>query len=159
MTDIFQINEQNFPLFFVIAFAWVAVVFGWQYYRHKKRGLVFPSIAPASIRFDERSASGFSHQTMFTRIGGASRCLHVTVTDSEVWVRPIFPFSILASQFDLEHRIQRQAITRAEQSRSGFFSSLLLEYRDERGQLHQLSLRLRRPDDFLRALSLQAQAV
>ncbi len=159
MQNLHRFLQQNFIWLFLFCLVWVVVGFGWRYVRHKRTGVVFPSVPAEQIRFEERTASGCSHKTMFTRLGGARNCLHVTVTDAEVWIGPIFPFSILAQQFDMEHRLPRASITRVQPTQSVFVRSLLLDYRDEHGQAHRLSLVLRKPEEFLRALSLQPQTV
>jgi hypothetical protein len=139
---------------------WMLLVLGifaihWR--RHTRYGVVFPQVSPDHIRFHETSASGCSHKTTFTRFAGAARCLQVTVTDDEVWVRAGFPFSVLAFQTDLEHRIPRASIVSVQPSDSA--RSLLLDYRDEKNQAHRLSLMLRRPGDFLGALGMKTQTV
>ena len=125
--------------------------------RHKRYGVVFPKVSPDHIRFHETGASGCSHKTTFTRFGGAARCLQVTVTDDEVWVRTGFPFNVLAFQTDLEHRIPRASIVSIQPS--GSARSLLLDFRDETNQVHRLSLMLRKPGDFLVALGIKTQTV
>jgi hypothetical protein len=150
--DFFQ---HNLTWLFLINIAWVLAVFGYLHYRHKQTGLVFPGVPPAGVRFDERTASGRSHKTLFTKLGGANRCLHVTVTDTEVWIRPLGPFNVFAQRLDLEHRIPRASITSALPQESTFGRNILLDYRDTQGQTHRLSLMLKKPDDFLKALSLQ----
>jgi hypothetical protein len=159
MQQLQEFLQHNFIWLFLFCFVWVVVGFGWRYISHKRTGVVFPHVPPERIRFEERTSSGCSHKTMFTRLGGARNCLQVTVTDAEVWIRPFFPFSVLAQQFDLEHRIARASITSVQPTQSAFVRSLILDYRDERGQTHRLSLMLRKPDDFLRALDLQTQTV
>jgi len=134
-------------------FAWVIVTLAILCYRHKRTGIVFPPVPPANIRFEEKRASGRSYKTWFTKLGGASRCLLVTVTDTEVWIRTYFPFTAFVQQCDLEHRIPKAAITSVQQKQSALTKVILLEYRDERGQSHQLSLNLQKPEDFLKALT------
>lgn len=146
--------QHNFIWMFLVPFLWIAIGFGYLYYRHKRSGVVFPYVPQEQIRFEERAASGCSYKTILTRLGGARHCLHVTVTDAEVWIRPFFPFIILAQSFDLEHRIPRTFITSIRPTQSVLIQSLLLEYRDARGNNHRLSLALRNPDGFLRALGL-----
>lgn len=159
MQNLHDFLQRNFIWMFLFCLVWVVIGFGWRYYRHKKTGVVFPHVSPEHIRFEERAASGCSHKTMFTRLGGARNCLHVTVTDAEVWIRPVFPFTILAQQFDMEHRIPKESITGIQPTQPGFVRRLLIDYRDERGQTHRLSLLLRKPGDFLTALGLQLPAV
>src|SRR4051812_38961978 len=59
------------------------------------------------ILYHERFAGGRSDRNWLTRIAGANKCLLVTVTDSELLVRPWFPFNLwfLPEIYDLEHRI------------------------------------------------------
>ena len=97
-------------------------------------------------------ASGNSHKSWWTRLGGARNCLRVAVTDSEVWIRPFFPFSLLAGDFDLEHRIPRSSILAAELSSSSLIRSVLLDFRLADGSQRRVQLRLRDPDAFLAAL-------
>jgi len=132
----------------------VLAVFVMQWHREKRRRIVFPQLSPNDIRFQEVKASGCSHKTLFTRLGGASRCLQVTVTDTEVWIRLQSPFNIMASQTDLEHRISRASILSVEPSESG--RTVLLHYRDPQGHTHLLSLIVRKPDEFLRILGFQS---
>ena len=156
MQKLQEFIQDNSSWLILFCLVWIVVCFAWFYLRHKRTGLVFPHVAPERIHFEERVSSGCSHKTMFTRLGGARNCLHVTVTDAEVWIRPLFPFNIFAQQSDLEHRISRAFITSIQPTQSGFARRLLLDYRDERGQNHRLSLALKRPEEFLRALETHA---
>jgi len=144
--------QRNFVWFFLLPFAWMLITFGWRYYRYKRRGDVFPEVAPGQFRFHERRASGHSKKTLFSRLGGARNCLHVSVTDTEVWIRMPFPLNVLAENFDLEHRISRDAITNVEVVPIRTQQSVLLEYRDKQGRGHRLSLTLRDREAFLEAV-------
>jgi hypothetical protein len=159
MQQLQQFFEHYSLWIFLLCFVWVVVGFGWCYYRHKQSGIIFPDPMSQHVRFHERAASGCSQKNIFTRLGGARNCLRVTVTDTEVWIRPFFPVSVLAQYFDLEHRIVRTSITRVQPSQSAFAQSILLDYRDDRGQLHRLSLILHSPNEFRRALDLQEEPV
>jgi hypothetical protein len=131
-------------------------IFAMRWRHHKRYGIVFPQVSPDRIRFHEVRASGCSHKTTFTRIAGSSRCLDVTVTDDEVWVRLGFPFNIIGSMADMEHRIPRNSVISVQPSGSG--RSLSLDYRDQEGRTYRLSLALQAPEDFLKALGYQSQA-
>jgi len=143
--------------FFLFCLVWVVILFGWRYYRWKQADAISPKVPLEGIQFEERGASGCSHKTIFTKMGGARNCLEVTVTDKEVWIRPSLPFRFFSQQPDLEHRFSRASITNVKRKRSIFADTLLLDYRDEHGQTHRLSLMLRKPDEFLRALELQTK--
>jgi hypothetical protein len=150
--------DRNKLWIFLFALGWMVVGFGWRYYRYNRRRIVFPEVSPDHFRFHERGASGHSKKTLFTRIGGARNCLQVSVTDTDVWIRMIFPLNIVAENLDLEHRILRERIINVELVPSRARKSILLEYRDPQGQIHGLSLRLRNPDAFLKELKLPRHA-
>jgi len=103
-------------------------------------------------------ASGRSFKNFFTRNGGARNCLKVTVTNTEVWIRPFFPFAFLAPTFDLEHRIPRSRIESALIGESLFTSPVNLLYRDDQARPRRLSLVLRNPEAFMQALDIPASA-
>lgn len=137
---------------FVLVSLWVGVGIGWRWIRQKKSGLRFPKLPPERVRFEEWTASGSSQKTAFTRLARARNCLRITVTDDEVWVRPFFPFNLLAPELDLEHRIPRASITRVQPKEGSLYRTLLLEFQDPAGGAHRLSLNLKDPEGFLRAL-------
>jgi hypothetical protein len=130
----------------------VFAVFGGSYLWHRKHGIQFPPLDSVKLLFHEGAASGCSHRSILTRFGGASRCLKVTVTDREVWIRLSFPLSILPPIYDLEHRISRDSICSVEESASGWFPSVLLDYRTDAGAVRRIQLRLRNPDGFIAVL-------
>jgi hypothetical protein len=154
MQDVLRFIVRNFFWLFLFAIVWLSCWFGWFYYKHKKTGIVFPPLPDTGVYFHEGTASGSSHRTVFTRLGGANRCLRVTVTGTEVWVRPSPPFNIFAQIFDMAHRIPRASIVRVQPGKTLWVRRLILDYRDQTGQIHRLSLALRDPDAFLRALGL-----
>ena len=159
MQQLQQFLHDNFICLFLLCFVLVAIISGIRHYRRKRSGIVFPQVSSERIRFDEKAASGYSHKSLFTKFGGAKQCLCVTVTDTEVWIRTFFPFSVFAQRCDLEHRIPKACIMGLRSKQSAFGRTITLDYHDERGQSHTLTLMLKRPDDFLRALDLQVKVV
>jgi hypothetical protein len=144
------------PYFFWLFFLGIlgaSGLFVWYYLRHRMTSLFFPQPLPGQVRFEERRASGRSLN--FRVMGRAADCLEVTVTDTEVWIRLSFPFSLLARRYGLEHRINRDSITRLQPEGAGLRRGIILQYRDPGGQTHELFLQLRKADDFLTALGKQ----
>lgn len=137
-----------FPFLFVAAFVWVFGCIAFMLWRHKARGVRFPNRNDVNVLFEERWASGRSYKSLFTRFGGASNCLRVTVTEDELWVTLRFPFSAMAAQLDLEHRIPRDAITKIEQNHKIVSVVFTLDVGEER----RIDLQLRKADQFLAAL-------
>lgn len=83
-----------------------------------------------------------------TRVGGASNCLTVIVTKSHLAVTTFFPFTALAGTYDLEHVIPVSDITTLTPKGK----TIEVEFQRMDGTPGKLSLRLRDPAGFLRAL-------
>ncbi len=140
-----------YACFVALAFLWVFGSFGMRWYRRAKRGSLFPERDSVNIRFEERWTSGRSHKSSYTKIGGASLCLRVTVTDDEVWIAPHPPFN-LVEKSDLEHRIKKETITNIATTKRG---SVIVEFSRDDAELGRVELYLRRSKEFLRALDLE----
>src|SRR5216110_2936928 len=83
MQPLHDFLQRNFIWLFFFCFVWVFISFGWRFYRHKRTAVVFPHVPPERIRFEERTASGCSHKSIFTRLAGTRNCLHITVSASD----------------------------------------------------------------------------
>jgi len=103
--------RDNFQLFFVFAVVWCGSWMAYLLWRRSRRGPRFPRLEEVELLFQEKSASGNSHKSFITRLGGAHNCLRIVVTREEVWVTTYFPFTAFVGFYDLEHRIRRDAIT------------------------------------------------
>ena len=144
--------RQHFAVLFLFGLAWLTVNLAWRFYRHRQRGVSFPPLSSGQARFHEGAASGNSDKNLFSRFGGASRCLRVTVTDDEIWIRGPFPFNLI-TESDLEHRIARDAVISAQLVQSTISRRVLLDFRLPDSSKRRLSLVLRDPDGFLTALN------
>ncbi len=132
-------------------FLWLLLGIYLHYFRHPR----FPSLRSVRVLFHEGSASGNSTRNLWTLLAGASRCLRVTVTESEVWTRPWFPFNVWPTFSNVTHRIPRDAIISAKIGNHGLRRGLMLfSFHDRKGRATLLLLRLRRPEAFLEALRL-----
>ncbi len=123
------------------------------FYLTRDRRVRFPAIPDGLILFDESTASGASQTTWWTRIGGASNCLKLKVTTAEIWIRLLFPFSMLAQLSDLAHRIPRASVLRVGELQSVFGNAVVLEYRRSNGAICTLHLRPRDRTKFLLSLN------
>lgn len=151
MDSISKLIFENFLLLFAIALVWNAVGFGWMLWKRKKSGFTLPKASDPDVVFCERFASGSSHKTWLTRLGGASNCLTVIVTRSQLAIKMFFPFSAFASRCDLEHLIPISDITSL--TPKGRITEL--EFRRSDGTRRTLSLRLRKTNGFMRAIQEQ----
>lgn len=110
-----------------------------------------PIFAPkaSDAVFVERRTSGRARSGV-RAIGGARNCLTVAVTRNELLVAPHFPFTLmfLPEVWGLEHRVPLSRV-KSVASRHGLFGpDVEVVFEDGSG----LVLRLRKPDDFLRAM-------
>lgn len=151
MDRILKFIFENFFLLFAIALIWNAVGFGWMLWKRKRSGVTFPKASDPDVVFCERFASGWSHKSWLTRLGGASNCLTVIVTRSQLAITTFFPFTAFASRYDVEHLIPISAITSL--TPKGRVTEL--EYRRSDGTHRKLSLRLRKTNDFMRVIQEQ----
>jgi hypothetical protein len=135
--------------FFVV---W-AVLFGYTLFTRLRRlkgkpgGLV--ESRPEDVLFDESYASARSHKSTFTRLGGGSRCMRVSVTKAALFVRPHFPFSILGIDADLIHEIPFSAVTDVSEFSEGGVSGIAVQFGDDR----RVDIMLKRKTEFWSALS------
>ena len=145
-----------------LPFLWLALVVGASIlYRRRAGKPIFPHL-PANARFAERGGSGRSHRNVLTRLGGASRCLLVAVTDERLIVSPFFPFTLmfLPEIYDLEHSSPARAIREVEDRQGMVRRTIFVSF--DNPDPRQIALRVRDPDALLaalRALAREARAV
>jgi hypothetical protein len=90
--------------FFIVNFCWIITIVSIAYIR-EKRNPMFSDRFDVDFVFEERKASGNSDKSWFSKIGGASRCLTIRVTDTELWVSTPDIFAFINKYGDLKHRV------------------------------------------------------
>ena len=148
MESIDKFITEHSVLFFAFAFIATFSAFAFMYWRRSQRGIVLPNASDPDVVFVEKFASGSSDKSWMTRMGGANNCLTVIVTQSKLAVTTFFPFTALAETYDLEHLVPITDIT-ALTSKG---KVIVVEYQRMDGTRRRLSLRLRDPAGFIRAL-------
>ena len=83
MQPIFRFIENNFAAFFLFFLIWTIAWMAFFLWRRARTGPKFPRLTDVTVLFRERFASGASHLSSITRLGGAQNCLTVILTDSE----------------------------------------------------------------------------
>ncbi|MGJ8664575.1 MAG: hypothetical protein ACSHWU_13040 [Marinicella sp.] len=88
-----------------------------------------------------------------TSVGGARNCLVVTVTKTELLIRPLFPFTLmfLPEIFDLEHQVKLTEITDVKRKESKFRDVILVQFSTDSTN-HSVELRLRNSEEFLQVM-------
>jgi hypothetical protein len=101
-----------------------------------------------AVLFEEKWTSGRSHRSFVSQLGGAKRCLHVTVTDKALVLRFHFPFRAVDFVSGLQATIQHDAIVEVK----GVGAAMMVFYRDPANELCRVELRLRDSDRFWLAM-------
>jgi hypothetical protein len=104
----------------------------------------------------EHRASGYSHRSLITQLGGVARAVELTVTNDRLLVDLAYPFALVGEQVDLCHRIALNSIERVAARRVQHGLECIITFRNQRGTQQQLSLFPESPDRFLQALHASA---
>lgn len=152
MTDLFKFIESNFEGLFAFCVAWVIGGYFIIYLFYRKNGQQLPEIPPEKIIFSESSASGASHKTLFSRFGGASRILRISIGDGHLKIKVPMPFALV--DFVSGSRLQKYIPIRnirktAAKGRRG----VLLEFIDMNGSMETIELILKKRDDFINCIA------
>ena len=121
--------DRYFFVFFLGAWLWVAGVVAVSVVFRRRRGKPVFARLPASTRFSQRVASGWSEDNWLRSLGGASNCLMVAVTEKELIVTPFFPFTLmfLPEIWGLELRTPLSQIRHMETVQRLFLAGLRIE--------------------------------
>lgn len=122
--------EKYFFVFYFGALLWLASVVAVSVvFRRQRNKSIFPRL-PASARFSQRVASGWSEDTWLRSLGGANNCLMVAVTEKELIVTPFFPFTLmfLPEIWGLELQTPLSQIRHVETAQRLFMSGLRIEF-------------------------------
>ena len=154
MHNIITIVQNHFLFFYASGLAWVSLWMAASVIYRKSRGKPLFPRRPIDTVFSESWASGHSNRNLWTKLGGASRCLRVFVTRDTVFVSPFFPFNLmfLPEVYDLEYCIPIQRIRSAEQNKRWLVKTVRIEFSNVAGELRSVELRLKNPVAFLQAL-------
>jgi hypothetical protein len=148
--EFIESNPSAFNGLFLFSLIWAVAAF---YFGGRWAEAQFSDLKEQTVVFRERGASGHSKKSIFTRIGGASRALDVIVTPEELWIKGILsPFTFLGKIYNLTHRVSRTSIREVKL----VGRSVLITFVSSAGDETSISLRLRQPSDFIRALTAKA---
>jgi hypothetical protein len=147
--------DDHFFVVWCLGVAFCLVGFAAMAWWQISRGPKFPSLSSVNILHRERFASGCSHRSIITRLGGAHNMLHVVLTDTELWVTTFAYFRGLAGFYDMDHRIPLTEVMHIEDRGK----SVLITFNREDHTLGVLQLRLRDKDHFISQLASRIVSV
>ena len=100
----------------------------------------------------EHAASGYSHRSFLTKLGGVARKVELTVTSKDLLVDVAYPLALVAEQVDLCHRIALSSIEGVAARRVQHGLECIITFRNGNGIQQRLSVFPEAPDRFLQAL-------
>jgi len=83
------------PYLFAFPFVWIAGLVTFGVWRLKNAGQPILNRRPDRADFYESGASGRNLRSWYTRIGGANRCLNVTVIERRLQIALGFPINLM----------------------------------------------------------------
>jgi len=153
MNEVTRLIESNQSLAFLIPLFWILLwIVASVIYRRSHGKAIYPS-KPRDSLYYEGWASGHSNSNVFTKLGGASRCLLVAVTPDSLIVQPRFPFNLmfLPEIYGLEHHIPGLNI-RTVEKKGKLFKGVEVQFIDMNGGTKSVRLYLKKIDEFLTAI-------
>lgn len=148
MAQLDDIREIIFPVGWILCWTIASLA-----YRKMQGKPIFYS-RPPSLRFRQWNASGHSHRSWFTRLGGANGCLVVQVTNTELDIHPFVPFNwfFLPEIYGLEYRIPLNQVLSAVIVKKFLGTRVEVEFITKGRTPEKVSLFLKRPEEFLAAI-------
>lgn len=138
--------EPKIFLFFWLCFViFLNVLF---YTKGKKVLKIFPPTSSKEFIYSDYFASGYSAKSLITKLGGASKLLHIIVTKNEVWIKSFTILAWIASEYDLLHKIEKSNITDIRVDKTG----IKLDFKDSKGNDKQIIIITRDKEAFLKAI-------
>lgn len=111
------------------------------FFIHGKRAIkMFSNFNQSKLIYTERNASGYSTKSFRTRWGGASKVLHIMITDKELILKTFLFLAYVAKKNDMLHRIPLENILKTEIKKGTMFSKLFIEFKGENGEVKEVVL-------------------
>ncbi len=126
--------------FFYIWLVMVVTVVSLFFILGKKAIQVFSDLDLSKLIYSEKNASGYSTKSFRTRWGGASRVLHIMITDKELIIKTNLFMAYIAQRYDLLNRIPLENMVRVEIKEGGFRSKLFVEFKEQGGEVKEIVL-------------------
>lgn len=131
MEQFTEFIEKYFFYIWLALALWIVLNF---YFRGRAAIRQFGSIDYSTIVFSDKSASGYSNKSWKTKRGGASKVLHIIVTDKELIIKTYLFMAYIAKKHDMLHRIPLQNITCTSIKKGTFSSQLHVNFAIEKGE-------------------------
>lgn len=135
MAQYIEFMEKYFVyIWLAIAVSLVSIFF----FRGRKAIQMFNDLELSKLIYSEKSASGYSTKSFRTKWGGASKVLHIMITDKELIIKTYLFLALIAKKHDMLHRIPLQNILKTKIINGKIFSRLFIEFKGDNGDLKEI---------------------
>ena len=135
-----QFTEFMDKYFFDIWLVLLVVILSSFYVKGKRAMKLFDGLDLSHTIYSEKNASGFSTSSFRNRYGGASKTLHIVITDKELILKTFWLFAGIAKKHDMLHRIPLEKILSTEIKEGPIFSKLFVRFTGENGEQKEIVL-------------------
>lgn len=106
----------------------------------KKAIQIFSDIDKTKLIYAEKFASGYSTKSLRTKYGGASKTLHIMISDKELIIKTYLFGAHIAKMHDMLHRIPFENLISTELKKGRLFSKLFVRFKNEKGNQKEIVL-------------------
>lgn len=129
-------DKYFFYIWLVMAVTLVSIFF----IRGRKAIQMFSDVDLNNLVYTEKNASGYSTKSFRTKWGGASKVLHIMITDKELIVKTYLFLAHVAEKHDMLHRIPLENILKTEIKKGSLLSKLFIEFKGQNGDVKEIVL-------------------
>lgn len=122
-------QDTTFFMYFLLIWAIGAVSIVTLFFIKGSKAIkMFDSLDLNRVIYSEKSASGYSTKSFRTRWGGASKVLHIIITDKELVIKTFLFLAYIAKRHDMLHRIPLENIVETRIEKGTFYSKLHVHF-------------------------------
>ena len=129
-------DKYFFYIWLIVAVTLISIFF----IRGRKAIQMFSDLDLSNLVYSEKSASGYSTKSFRTKWGGASKVLHIMITDKELIIKTYLFLAHVAEKHDMLHRIPLENILKTEIKKGTVFSKLFIEFKGNNGESKEIVL-------------------
>lgn len=129
-------NKYFFYIWLVMGVTVVSLLF----IQGRKAIRMFSDLDLSNLIYSEKNASGYSTKSFRTKRGGASRVLHIVITDKELIIKTYLFLASIAEKYDMLHRIPLENILSTTIKKGIIYSKLVVEFKGQGGEVKEIVL-------------------
>lgn len=137
MENFYDFMDHYFIYLWFVLMITIPTVF---YIRGKTAMKMFENLDLSRVVYEEKSASGYSTKSFRTKHGGASKVLHIIITDKELVLKTYLFMAFIAQKHDLLHIIPLTNVIDTSLQNGRILSKLYVRFRGLNGEEKEVVL-------------------